>query len=209
MDHARRGGGSWGEGEDPGELVRRAAEGDADAWQSIVERYAGLLWSIAASYRLGRADAADVVQTTWLRLLENLTRLREPERVGAWLATTLRHECLAALRRSGRVAPTDDVALERAVEATALAGGSESPDAGLLRGERDSRLWQAFERLSQRCRDVLRALVVDAEDGPPVYAEVARRLDIPVGSLGPSRARCLELLRRSLQDPDLGAWGEA
>jgi RNA polymerase sigma factor (sigma-70 family) len=192
---------------DPADLVRRAAEGDAAAWQALVERYAGLLWSIAGSYRLGRADAADAVQTTWLRLLENLSRLREPERVGAWLATTLRHECLAVLRRSGRVAPTDDDALERAVEATGKI--ADPPDAGLLRGERDSRLWQAFERLSERCKLVLRALVVEAEDGPPVYTDVAQRLSIPVGSLGPSRARCLLQLRRLLTEPDADAWGIA
>ena len=91
-----------------GELVRAAATGDRQAWDELVDRYSGLLWSIAIAYRLGRADAADVVQTVWLRLLENLERLRDPDRVGAWLATTARRECQRSLAQTRRMLPTDD-----------------------------------------------------------------------------------------------------
>jgi DNA-directed RNA polymerase specialized sigma24 family protein len=91
-----------------GELVGAAATGDRQAWDELVDRYSGLLWSIAMAYRLGRADAADVVQTVWLRLLENLDKLRDPDRVGAWLATTARRECQRTLVRTSRVLPTDD-----------------------------------------------------------------------------------------------------
>src|SRR6266545_4084005 len=88
-----------------GDLVQAAAAGDRQAWDHVVDRFSGLLWSVAAGYRLSHADAADVFQTTWLKLLENLDRLRDPERVGAWLATTARHECQRALRRNDRGLP--------------------------------------------------------------------------------------------------------
>jgi RNA polymerase sigma factor (sigma-70 family) len=90
------------------QLVEAAAHGDEDAWYALVDRYNGLLWSVARSHRLGMADAADVVQTAWLRLVERLSSLRDPERVGAWLATTTRRECLRTQRRAGRQVPTDD-----------------------------------------------------------------------------------------------------
>jgi RNA polymerase sigma factor (sigma-70 family) len=87
-------------------LVRAAAAGDEAAWGALVERFTPLLWATTRSYRLDRARAADVVQTCWLRLVENLDRVQEPERVGAWLATTARRECLRALRLEGRELPT-------------------------------------------------------------------------------------------------------
>ena len=95
------------------ELVRAAAEGDQAAWNGLVDRYNGLVWSVARSHRLALADASDVVQTTWLRLVEHLGRLQDPERVGAWLATTARRESLRALRHSARQIPTEEL-LERA-----------------------------------------------------------------------------------------------
>src|SRR5918997_3091797 len=110
------------------ELVRAAAEGDQAAWNGLVDRYNGLVWSVARSHRLSMADASDVVQTTWLRLVENLGRLQEPERVGAWLATTARRECLRALRHSARNLPTEEVP-EQVAEARV--------DSALLIEERD------------------------------------------------------------------------
>src|SRR3954449_1219324 len=91
------------------DLVRAAAEGDRDAWDALVDRFNGLVWSVARSHRLSTVDASDVVQTTWLRLVEHLGRLQEPERVGAWLATTARRESLRTLRHSARQVPTDEV----------------------------------------------------------------------------------------------------
>src|SRR5262245_50547155 len=91
------------------ELVQAAADGDRDAWDALVDRFNGLVWSVARSHRLSTIDASDVVQTTWLRLVENLGRLQDPERVGAWLATTARRESLRALRHSARQVPTEDV----------------------------------------------------------------------------------------------------
>ena len=173
-----------------GLLVRAAAEGDKAAWDALVKRFSGLVWSIARSHRLGPADAADVSQTAWLRLVENLGRIRDPDRVGAWLATTSRNECLRIIRRSGRQVPTDldaDADLE-AEDALAV-----PVDAGLLAGERDAELWRAFSAISERCQGLLRLLITDP---PPSYEEVGALLDMPVGSIGPTRARCLDHLRR-------------
>ena len=92
------------------ELVREAARGDQAAWATIVDRFQGLVWATARAHRLSGADAADAAQTTWLRVVENLDRIREPERLGAWIATTARHECLRLIRLSARVVPTEDSA---------------------------------------------------------------------------------------------------
>ena len=175
------------------ELVTAAAGGSQLAWSSLVDRFAGLLWSICRSYGLDSADAADVFQLTWLRLLEHLDSIADPTRLPGWLATTCRRECLALLRRGRRVQPTADAyLLDR------FAGSTPQPDHASLLSDRDAELWRAFGRLSQRCQQVLRVLVVDPEDGPPAYEAAAAALDMPVGSLGPTRARCLEQLRKLL-----------
>jgi RNA polymerase sigma factor (sigma-70 family) len=170
----------------PREWLAGAAAGDRSAWDSLVDRYNGLLWSIARSYRLGDHDAGDVVQTTWLRLLDNLDRIDDPERVAGWLATTARRECLHVLRRTKRE-PVLDV-----IELLTPAASDTAVDAGVLRAERDSLLWQVFDSLSDACRRLLRVLIADPA---PSYADVAAALDMPVGSIGPTRQRCLAALR--------------
>lgn len=172
----------------PGALVRRAAAGDKAAWGPLVERYQGLVWSIARSYRLSGDDASDVVQTTWLRLVEHLDRIRDPDAVGSWLATTARNECLTHLRRRGR----QGVSLEVVPEVPDVSAG---PGDGVLVRERDAELWAALHHISARCRQLLRIL---ASDPPPSYEEVGAALNMPVGSIGPTRARCLDKLRQSV-----------
>jgi DNA-directed RNA polymerase specialized sigma24 family protein len=93
---------------DPGRLVTAAAGGDQAAWQALVHQYSSLVWSITRAHRLGRADAADVFQTTWLRLAEHIHRIEQPSSAGAWLATAARRECLQVIRASGRTVPTED-----------------------------------------------------------------------------------------------------
>jgi RNA polymerase sigma factor (sigma-70 family) len=183
------------EGSRAGDLVRAAAAGDRLAWDQLVDRYSRLLWSITSAYRMGHSDAADVVQTTWLRLLENLERIRDPDRVAAWLATTARRECQRSLGQSRRVLPTED---ERELEPAA--GDTPTLEAIVLESERDRTLWAAFARLSARCQRLLRILVMVT----PPYEEVAAALDMPIGSIGPTRARCLERLRRQLVGSDVG-----
>lgn len=170
------------------ELVRAACDGDRQAWDELVSRFSGLVWSVARGHRLAPADASDVSQTTWLRLVENLGRLRDPDRVGAWLATTARNESLRVIRRSGRQVPTG---LDE--EGEAQDDESSPLDAALLAGERDEALWRAFSAISERCQVLLRMLIADP---PPTYEDIGIALDMPVGSIGPTRARCLDSLRR-------------
>lgn len=170
------------------DLVRAAAAGDQAAWDALVDRYTGLVWSIARGHRLGHADAADVAQTTWLRLVEHLDRIVNPAAVGSWLATTARRESLRVLGRGSRAVPTDsDWLLE-----PPAADRPPDVDHRLLRDELDDALWEAFEQLPSRCRTLLRVLLADP---PPRYEEVSAALDMPVGSIGPTRGRCLERLR--------------
>lgn len=172
------------------ELVALAGGGDQAAWRELVDRYSGLVWSVARSHNLNHSDAAEVSQTTWLRLVEHLSRLRDPERVGGWLAATARHESARVLRRAGREilddAPADDAR---------LGDPGPSPEALFLESERRELLRNGLAKLGVRCRRLLRVL---ATTPPPSYAEVSDALGIPVGSIGPTRARCLENLRRVL-----------
>jgi RNA polymerase sigma factor (sigma-70 family) len=177
--------------------VRGAAGGDEVAWRGLVARFSGLVWAIARAHRLGNADAADVFQTTWLRLAEHIGRIEHPDRVGAWIATAARRECLQSLRSSAKVVLTDDA--ER-LDLTP-AGGNPTEDAVLAAeqekedADRAAALWRAFSRLPSRCRELLRVLMASP---PPSYAEVAAALGLPLGSIGPTRARCLARLREEM-----------
>lgn len=153
----------------------------------IVDRFSGLVWATTRAHRLSPSEAADVAQTTWLRLVENLDRIHDPERLGAWLATTTRRECLRHIRARGREIPTDD---ELAFDAPA----GDTIDTGLLARERDDALHQALAKIEERCQALLRML---AAVDPPSYEEIGAALGMPIGAIGPTRARCLEKLRRS------------
>jgi len=174
--------------EDNARLLAAAATGDQSAWTVLVDRHLGLLWSIARGYRLNTADAGDAVQNTWLRLVEHLDRINEPERLASWLATTARRECLHVLRRGTREKPGAAAELLEH-----LPDSAPSLDTGLLLDERDAALWRALVMLSERCQRLLRVLMASP---PPSYAEVATALDMPIGSIGPSRQRCLDRLRQ-------------
>jgi len=174
-------------------LVRRAAAGDRQAWEALVERFAPLVWSICRRLGLARADAEDAGQQVWLRLLEHLAELREPAALPGWLVTTTRRECLRVLR--GRRQQADlaymagagdlDVAFDE--ELTSV----EEP---LLAAEREVALRDAFRQLRPECRQLLELLTHD----PPVrYREISERLGIAIGSIGPTRGRCLDALRSS------------
>jgi len=184
---------------DVGDLVVAAAEGDRAAWDQLVDRFSGLVWGVARGHRLQGADAADVFQTTWLRLVENLTRIHDPQRVGAWLATTARRESLRIIRARTRETAQESETLDL------IADDSPPLDAGLLRAERNDVVWHCLETAPERCRTLLRVLLAD----PPLsYAEVATLLDMPIGSIGPTRRRCLEHLRRRLAEAGIGADGQ-
>lgn len=171
-------------------LATAAASGSELAWERLVQELGGMLWAVARAFRLSDADAADVVQATWARLVEHLDRLSEPGRVAAWVATTARRECLRVLRDRRRQIPTDE-------DPRAEASGEPLPEMQLLMGERDQVLWQGFNRLRPSDQALLRLLIADPR---PAYEEIAAALDIPIGSIGPTRARALERLRDELGD---------
>jgi len=180
----------------PGDLLARIRAGDTAAWITLTDQYTNLLWSITRSLRMSDSDAADAVQTAWLRLVENLDSIRDPDRIGSWLATTVRRECYDIGRRAART---------RAGEPDGPYGwdgirAQDDPlDVALLRDERDATLWRAFGRLRPACRRLLRVLIADPA---PSYAEIAAAMDIAVGSIGPTRQRCLKCLRSLLLAED-------
>jgi RNA polymerase sigma factor (sigma-70 family) len=176
---------------DVAELVRGAAEGDQEAWERLIDQYSRLIWSIALDFKLPESDAADVVQTTWLRLLEHIDRIEHPDRVGSWLAATARNACLRSLAARKRVVPSEDD-----VELNGAAPHVPEIDERLLADERDQTVRDALSRLPRRWQRLLEMLMADP---PASYADISDELELPIGSIGPTRRRCLARLRVLLQ----------
>lgn len=177
------------------DLLQRISDRDPAAWNEILRRYGTLVSATVRSFRLQDADARDAVQTTWLRLAENAHRVRWSERLGGWLVTTARRECLRILRQTKHLpVPVDTVAETVAHPAT-------GPEQRLIDVDATRTLWQLVEELPLRQRTLLRALFADH---PRPYAEVARDAGIPTGAIGPTRARALRQLRRRLDEHGLG-----
>jgi len=171
------------------DLVTRARNGDKQAWDALVERYAPLIWSICRRHQLDGAGAEDVGQSVWLLLVDHLGSLRDPAAFPGWLATTTRRECGRVLRAArgpraaGHVPDPQTLPDEQAATA----------DQELLAAERHAALRQALLELPPGCQQLIALLTAD----PSVpYAEISARLGIPVGSIGPTRRRCLDKLRR-------------
>jgi RNA polymerase sigma factor (sigma-70 family) len=181
-----------------GELVRRAAAGDESAWVVLVDRYTPMLWAITRGYRLPAADAADVTQVAWLRLTQHLHTLRQPEHVAGWLATTVRRESLAVIRRTRREEPRE-LEDDKFPAPEDPAGGA---DERLLRRERDRIVQQAMQKLPSRQRMLLELL---SADPPPNYKDISDATGVPIGSIGPTRARALRRLRTLLEQEGLRA----
>lgn len=176
-------------------LVTRATNGDKQAWDELVERYAPMMWSICRSYRLGQADAGDVGQNVWLQLTGQLLFLRDPAALPGWLATTTHRECSRVLR-AARKQEAPGLWLDAADIPDEVTGAADSE---LPRAERHAVLREAFTHLPPGSRQLIALLIHD----PAVpYAEISARLGIPVRSIGPARSRCLEQLRR---DPAIAA----
>jgi RNA polymerase sigma factor (sigma-70 family) len=176
------------------ELVEAAGRGVPQAWDELVTRYGALVRAVAARYRLQEADAADVVQTTWLRVLERLHTLHDPERFGGWLATITSRECLALLRRAHRELPEEDIAAGRPVT-------GPGPEALLLTAEVRAAVGEAVAGLPPRRRELVQQLFYQPD---PAYREVARTMGMPTGSVGPTRSRVLASLQASLEEAGFG-----
>lgn len=172
-------------------LVSDAASGVQGAWDHLVEGFSGLVWSVIRAHGIYGAEGADIFQTVWLRFVEHIDRLNHPGRPGAWLATTARHECYRVTRRGARSIPTADVP-----EVAAPDGADVLVDT-LQRAEQRDAVLAALNVLPPRCQELLRLL---AAEPPLSYDEVADVLEIPKGSIGPTRGRCLERLRRVLAE---------
>jgi RNA polymerase sigma factor (sigma-70 family) len=172
-------------------LVRGAAAGDRRAWERLVDQYARLIWSITAEFKLTESDAADVSQTTWLRLLEHIDRIEYPDRVGSWLAATARNQCLRTLAARKRV-----VLAQGDEDLTDVAASESEIDEGILAYERDQVVRDAVSRLPRHWQRLIALLMADP---PTSYTEISDQLGLPIGSIGPTRGRCLARLRMLLQ----------
>jgi len=186
-------------------LASRAADrfrafraGDAGAIGDLVDLVTPILWHTARAQRLDREAAEDVVQSTWLTLVRSADSIADDQAVLKWLIVTTRREAWRVVKRADRIEPREAIADD------APAPGAELPEEMVLRHETDGRLWQHVAQLPERCRALLRVI---AFADRPDYAAVAHALNMPVGSIGPTRGRCLAKLRRQLEDDP--RWGTA
>jgi RNA polymerase sigma factor (sigma-70 family) len=181
------------------DLVQRAARGDQAAWHGIVREYGGLVEGVARGFRLSDAQTADAVQATWLRLVEHLAEIRDPGRLPGWLRTTTRRICLSLVRDHGREQPADAVD----PPSSGLRWGAADdagPETWAVRRDQEGLVRRAVATLPERQRALLGMLVCS----PPVsYSEISAGLGIPVGSIGPTRARILARLRSELESAGL------
>jgi RNA polymerase sigma factor (sigma-70 family) len=171
-------------------LARGAAAGDESAWNELVRRLDGVLRGVARRYRLASADVDDVVQTTWLRAVDHVGRLHDPGAIAGWLVVTTRREAMRTLQRGVREVLTDDTT-------TIDDPDPASPEVLAIARERRAALHGAVDRLSGRQRVLLSSMLATPA---PSYEQIAERLAMPVGSIGPTRDRALARLR---DDPDL------
>ena len=181
-----------------GELLAACANQEGWAWDALVDRYAGLVYSVALRAGLSQEDAADVFQTVFATLLEHVEGIRTPQGLAAWLITTTKREAWRLARRSQREPAASEVA-----EALATAAAWQNSARAEERHWADRALIaEALQQVGERCRQLLTLLYL--EPGEPSYDEISARLKMPVGSIGPTRARCLakmrELLRRMGMD---------
>lgn len=170
-----------------GELLVQAAAGDESAWNALVDQFSQMVWSIARGFRLDDATAKDVTQTVWLKLVESLDRINDPEKLPGWLATTTRRESIRVTKLRSRTIPSD---FEYDIE-------DESPTAEsmLIEDEESREVVDAFAALEEHCQQLLRLLTVEPALS---YEDISAVIDRPVGSIGPTRARCLERLKAEI-----------
>lgn len=177
---------------DTATLVEAASAGEPQAWRELIDRYAVLIRSVCRSHRLCDADAEDVAQLTWLRAVEHIGRLHDPDRFGAWVGTTARHECLRVLQGRKRVVPTSDE-VRNPMFATFV-----DEDEIELAAERRAAVRQALTVLPGKQRTLLTLL---HSERAPSYDAISAQLGMPVGSIGPTRGRALERLRKEVHAP--------
>ena len=176
------------------DLIRRCQQGSAGAWQQLLNKYERLVYSIPLRYGLSRDYAADIAQNTFTILIESLDTLSEDSRLGAWLATVARRHTWRLLERNRREIPSEGLDGADLVARAVLLGKSDADS--IEHWELTELLETGLSKISEPCRKLLLALYFQPELSS--YAEVAARLDMPIGSIGPTRARCLKRLRQVL-----------
>ena len=169
----------------------RWTDGDAVALDELVRVMTPVLWHVVRAYRLSTDLAEDVVQTTWLSLVRSRANIQEPAAIGGWLTTTARREAWKVAKATGRALPVEDDELARRLP------DEGSAEAEVVRRDDDAHLWDAVDQLSERCRQLLRIVAFEHR---PDYAKIAADLGMPVGSIGPTRGRCLQKLRALIQN---------
>ena len=167
------------------DLVEQACAGRRDAWDALVRRLERVVWKAVGSADLSPQDRENAFQNTWLKLFQSLNGVADPERLPGWLATTARREAWRVSERTRRERPDDDI-----IE---LDAGTDEPDHDMIEMDLSAALREAFAGLSPRCQTLLKMLMGDP---PASYAEIGERLDMDQGSIGPTRGRCLDSLRR-------------
>jgi RNA polymerase sigma factor (sigma-70 family) len=178
------------------DLIRRCRQGNRGAWQQLLNRYERLVYSIPLRYGLSRDDAADIAQITFTILIQSLDGLWEDSRLGPWLATVARRHTWRLLQRNRREGPDEHLEGKDIAESAVVLGRSEADS--IEHWELSEWLEAGLSELGEPCRELLLALYFQPERSS--YAEVAERLGRPVGSIGPSRARCLKRLRQALSE---------
>ncbi|MFT4028249.1 MAG: sigma-70 family RNA polymerase sigma factor [Protaetiibacter sp.] len=168
--------------------------GRADAMDDLVRLLTPVLWHVVRAYGLGREEAQDVVQSTWLALVRSRDGVKDPRTVVAWLTTTARRESWRVVKSDGRSSTADDEQLERVGESTEAAGATAE------RNLERERLWRAVGALPERCRRLVRVIAFAER---PDYAQLSAELGMPVGSIGPTRSRCLDKLRDLLAEGEV------
>lgn len=177
------------------ELIARCLESDAEAWEALVRRYQRLISSITAKFRLNFDDAADVFQSVWLILFQQLPHLKEMTSLSKWLITISVRECWKLREKMGRTELLDEEEWEIFAEEMSETG--ELPEAEALKLERQHLLRRGIEQLSARCRDLIKFLFYS--EAPLSYTEIGRQMRMPIASIGPTRSRCLEKLKLNLE----------
>jgi RNA polymerase sigma factor (sigma-70 family) len=171
-------------------LVRDAGAGDERAWGELVDRYDRLVRHVVRAHGIDVSTSEDIVQVTWCRLVQHLDRVRQPERLGAWLARTARNECLHVLRGWGRETPLEDDALRALISDGSDEGEDDLDPAGL-----EDVVMRAFHTLDDEQRGLLRLVLLT--EPKPSYEQISAALGRPIGSIGPTLGRCIDKLRRA------------
>jgi RNA polymerase sigma factor (sigma-70 family) len=171
------------------ELFRRFRDGETAALDDLVRLFTPVLWQVVRAYRLEHDQAEDVVQTTWLRLVRGHAKITDPQAISSWVIVSARREAWRVARQAKRVSAVEDDVLARQIPDAA------SAESQVVLSDSQRQLWDAVNALNERCRRLLR--VVAFEDRPD-YASLAKDLAMPVGSIGPTRGRCLTKLREAL-----------